>query len=52
MKKTSIFKENSFDPLDSDFGYERTSPSVSKILANTMKVLIELNIELVCERSR
>ena len=44
MKKTSIFKENSFDPLDSDFGYE--SKSVWKILANTIKVLIELNIEL------
>ena len=41
MKKTWIFKENPFDPLDSDFGYERKSPSVSKVLANTMKVLIE-----------
>ena len=39
-----IFNQNSFDPLDSDFGYERTS--VWKVLANTIKVLIELKIEL------
>ena len=39
-----IFKQNSFDPLDPGFGYERTS--VWKILASTIKVLIELKIEL------
>ena len=44
QEENLISKQNLFDPLDSDFGYERKS--VWKILANTIKVLIELKIEL------